>query len=235
MSTVSTERGPLPGVAPDPPCLGPAGEGPKTAKVPRRRRSERRGGFRRSGVRGRTLLPAVRGAGPARDLNRNSFGAHLGAIAAFGLVWARFLLSDATKSAGRAQKRRLGREPRGTQPPSAVTATKSANTSGCLPAARCSYLFNSLNQRFSLSQASGTPTARPCRSHQGIAARDCARHPLAEREGFEPSDEISLVNSLAVSPIRPLSHLSLAASLALKPVLTRYGAAAMSDRRACSG
>jgi hypothetical protein len=93
----------------------------------------------------------------------------------------------------------------------------------------------SLNQRFSLSQARGNAGARRCRSRQGIAARDFARHPLAEREGFEPSDEISLVNSLAVSPIRPLSHLSLAASLALEPVLTRYGAAVMSDRRACSG
>ena len=34
----------------------------------------------------------------------------------------------------------------------------------------------------------------------------------AEEEGFEPSDPVSQVNSLAVSPIRPLSHLS---SLAL--------------------
>ena len=32
----------------------------------------------------------------------------------------------------------------------------------------------------------------------------------AEREGFEPSDPVSQVNSLAVSPIRPLSHLSMA-------------------------
>jgi hypothetical protein len=30
----------------------------------------------------------------------------------------------------------------------------------------------------------------------------------AEREGFEPSDGFEPVNSLAVSPIRPLSHLS---------------------------
>ena len=36
----------------------------------------------------------------------------------------------------------------------------------------------------------------------------------AEREGFEPSDKVSLVNSLAVSPIRPLSHLSIADLLA---------------------
>ena len=34
------------------------------------------------------------------------------------------------------------------------------------------------------------------------------RHDGAEREGFEPSDPVSQVNSLAVSPIRPLSHLS---------------------------
>ena len=33
-------------------------------------------------------------------------------------------------------------------------------------------------------------------------------HPRAEREGFEPSEAISHLNSLAVSPIRPLSHLS---------------------------
>ena len=31
---------------------------------------------------------------------------------------------------------------------------------------------------------------------------------LAEREGFEPSGPVSQANSLAVSPIRPLSHLS---------------------------
>ncbi len=31
---------------------------------------------------------------------------------------------------------------------------------------------------------------------------------LAEREGFEPSDPHYQVNSLAVSPIRPLWHLS---------------------------
>ena len=30
----------------------------------------------------------------------------------------------------------------------------------------------------------------------------------AEREGFEPSEQVSPLNSLAVSPIRPLSHLS---------------------------
>jgi hypothetical protein len=37
---------------------------------------------------------------------------------------------------------------------------------------------------------------------------DVSRHHRAEREGFEPSDPVSQVNSLAVSPIRPLSHLS---------------------------
>ena len=36
----------------------------------------------------------------------------------------------------------------------------------------------------------------------------------AEREGFEPSDPVSQVNSLAVSPIRPLSHLSLTSTVA---------------------
>jgi site-specific DNA recombinase len=36
---------------------------------------------------------------------------------------------------------------------------------------------------------------------------------LAEREGFEPSDPVTQVNSLAVNPIRPLSHLSRRASL----------------------
>ena len=34
------------------------------------------------------------------------------------------------------------------------------------------------------------------------------RRLLAERGGFEPPDPVSQVNSLAVSPIRPLSHLS---------------------------
>ena len=36
--------------------------------------------------------------------------------------------------------------------------------------------------------------------------RDCVAR--VEREGFEPSDPVSLVNALAVRPIRPLSHLS---------------------------
>jgi hypothetical protein len=36
---------------------------------------------------------------------------------------------------------------------------------------------------------------------------------LAEREGFEPSDPVTQVNSLAVNPIRPLSHLSRLQSL----------------------
>jgi hypothetical protein len=43
--------------------------------------------------------------------------------------------------------------------------------------------------------------------------RPSTNRPLAEREGFEPSDEFNLVNSLAVSPIRPLSHLSLSSEL----------------------
>jgi hypothetical protein len=44
----------------------------------------------------------------------------------------------------------------------------------------------------------------------------------AEREGFEPSDPVTQVNSLAVSPIRPLSHLSSGISsitITLGPVL----------------
>ena len=45
----------------------------------------------------------------------------------------------------------------------------------------------------------GTGAARPTQRRRRI---------LAEREGFEPSDPVSQVNSLAVSPIRPLSHLS---------------------------
>jgi hypothetical protein len=43
-------------------------------------------------------------------------------------------------------------------------------------------------------------------SRDSVAA--VSRHPRAEREGFEPSDPVTQVNSLAVSPIRPLSHLS---------------------------
>src|ERR1700749_2571142 len=39
------------------------------------------------------------------------------------------------------------------------------------------------------------------------------RQPSAEREGFEPSGPVSQANSLAVSPIRPLSHLSLTTML----------------------
>ena len=49
----------------------------------------------------------------------------------------------------------------------------------------------------------------------------------AEREGFEPSDPVSQVNSLAVSPIRPLSHLSGTAAKCLTPADTlRCGAVA---------
>ena len=48
--------------------------------------------------------------------------------------------------------------------------------------------------------------------HQGECHE--LRHEIrAEREGFEPSDPVSQVNSLAVSPIRPLSHLSLPTTL----------------------
>ena len=39
-------------------------------------------------------------------------------------------------------------------------------------------------------------------------ARRHGQGQIAEREGFEPSDGLYPVNSLAVSPIRPLSHLS---------------------------
>ena len=42
----------------------------------------------------------------------------------------------------------------------------------------------------------------------------------AEREGFEPSDPVTQVNSLAVSPIRPLSHLSVPVHR-LFPIRTR--------------
>ena len=44
----------------------------------------------------------------------------------------------------------------------------------------------------------------------GIGRRTGTTTPVvsAERQGFEPWDPVSQVNSLAVSPIRPLSHLS---------------------------
>ncbi len=48
-----------------------------------------------------------------------------------------------------------------------------------------------------------TPGPGPAPSHAGPGPE------RAEREGFEPSDPVTQVNSLAVSPIRPLSHLSL--------------------------
>ena len=63
------------------------------------------------------------------------------------------------------------------------------------------------------------------RDHHGGGARRARRSghlwfghsrvpvPRAEREGFEPSDPVTQVNSLAVNPIRPLSHLSLRPSL----------------------
>ena len=44
------------------------------------------------------------------------------------------------------------------------------------------------------------PTIRIVRHH--------VPDPRAEREGFEPSDPVTQVKSLAVTPIRPLSHLS---------------------------
>ena len=59
---------------------------------------------------------------------------------------------------------------------------------------------------------------------------------LAEREGFEPSDKVSLVNSLAVSPIRPLSHLSKHSDLlgqrsrAVGPVVDRLTSQALLRR-----
>ena len=77
------------------------------------------------------------------------------------------------------------------------------------------------------SAASRDPRLRTLSSHQAGSRRrsDGARQarrggptfrivrhqvpdPRAEREGFEPSDPVTQVNSLAVSPIRPLSHLS---------------------------
>ena len=55
----------------------------------------------------------------------------------------------------------------------------------------------------------------PCADREsGRQIRGLRRQPIggtalaAEREGFEPSDPVTQVNSLAVSPIRPLSHLS---------------------------
>ena len=44
---------------------------------------------------------------------------------------------------------------------------------------------------------------------EGSLVRETLLHHRAEREGFEPSDPVSQINSLAVSPIRPLSHLSI--------------------------
>ena len=44
----------------------------------------------------------------------------------------------------------------------------------------------------------------------------------AEREGFEPSDPVSQVNSLAVSPIRPLSHLSMPSQARFSAFLVRH-------------
>ena len=54
------------------------------------------------------------------------------------------------------------------------------------------------------AQSTGAAVNRP--RGRGYAAPGAKSR--AEREGFEPSDPVSQVNSLAVSPIRPLSHLS---------------------------
>ncbi len=48
----------------------------------------------------------------------------------------------------------------------------------------------------------------PPRRAQCSGRHTPVRDDRAEREGFEPSDPVTQVNSLAVSPIRPLSHLS---------------------------
>jgi hypothetical protein len=53
-------------------------------------------------------------------------------------------------------------------------------------------------------QTYGKPGTHQARDLSPVSATG----PTAEREGFEPSDPVSQVNSLAVSPIRPLSHLS---------------------------
>ena len=73
-----------------------------------------------------------------------------------------------------------------------------------------------LDHSFS-SQPAGAATVA---AHGAPAGADISwfRHftvpvPRAEREGFEPSDPVTQVNSLAVNPIRPLSHLSLRSSL----------------------
>ena len=73
-----------------------------------------------------------------------------------------------------------------------------------------------LDHSFS-SQPAGAATVT---GHGAPAGADTSwfRHftcpiPRAEREGFEPSDPVTQVNSLAVNPIRPLSHLSQISSL----------------------
>ena len=54
----------------------------------------------------------------------------------------------------------------------------------------------------------GDPQKKPRPSDQGFFCPCVTMTTLAEREGFEPSDPVTQVKSLAVTPIRPLSHLS---------------------------
>jgi hypothetical protein len=72
--------------------------------------------------------------------------------------------------------------------------------------------ISSVNVAFDLRHVFDCVRGTPCtpRAHGPRAHGPRAHGPRkqAEREGFEPSDPVSQVNSLAVSPIRPLSHLS---------------------------
>gem|GEM_PF-5071753 len=61
----------------------------------------------------------------------------------------------------------------------------------------CGYLA-ATNGNFSDYRSSSGP----------IAMKNFSNSILAERVGFEPTDRVSPVKSLAVTPIRPLSHLS---------------------------
>src|SRR5438270_13722493 len=65
----------------------------------------------------------------------------------------------------------------------------------------------SYERRLEPGQSTGGAAASFCVQWRGKSTRYCTQNG-AEREGFEPSDPVSQVNSLAVSPIRPLSHLS---------------------------
>ena len=67
-----------------------------------------------------------------------------------------------------------------------------------------------LQLAFIASHLGEFPDLTPHRIPVADVAPDPGRRDItrAEREGFEPSDPVSQVNSLAVSPIRPLSHLS---------------------------